>query len=71
MMIINQARSQGGGSRGFGRTPPPCNLVNLKFYFFKRVCSSTVTIVQPCSCGIVTNSIQAIMQLLHCNQHSM
>ena len=51
-----QARSQGWGGFERVRTNPPCNLVK---FIFKETEAVQVTIVQPCSCGIV--SIQAIM----------
>ena len=42
------------------RTNPPCSLANL---FLTRLVTVQGTIIQPCS-GIVTDGIQAIMQLL-------
>ena len=53
-----QARSQ-GGFEGV-RTNPPCSLAR---FIFKETAAIRGTIIQPCS-GTVTDSIQAIMQLL-------
>ena len=53
-----QARSQGGFERV--RTNPPCSLVK---FIFNETAAVQGTIIQPCS-GIVTDGIQAIMQLL-------
>ena len=56
---IVQARSQ-GGFEGV-RTNPPCSLT--KKFFFCETAAVQGTIIQLCS-GIVTDGIQAIMQLL-------
>jgi len=53
-----QARSQ-GGFEGV-RTNPPCSLAK---FIFKETAAVQGTIIQPYS-GIVTDGIQAIMQLL-------
>ena len=53
-----QARSQ-GGFEGI-RTNPPCSLAK---FIFNETAAVQGTIIQPCS-GIVTDGIQAIMQLL-------
>ena len=53
-----QARSQ-GGFEGV-QTNPPCNLAK---FIFNETTAVQGTIIQPCS-GIVTDGIQAIMQLL-------
>ena len=53
-----QARSQ-GGFEGV-RMNPPCSLAK---FIFNETAALQGTIIQPCS-GIVTNGIQAIMQLL-------
>ena len=53
-----QAHSQGGG-KGV-RTNPTCSLAK---YIFNKTAAVQGTIIQPCS-GIVTDGIQAIMQLL-------
>ena len=47
---------------GFVRTPsnPPCSLAE---FIFNETAAVQGTIIQPCS-GIVTDGIQAIMQLL-------
>ena len=53
-----QAYSQ-GGFEGV-RTNPPCSLAK---FIFNETAAVQGTIIQPCS-GIVTDGIQAIMQLL-------
>ena len=53
-----QARSQ-EGFEGV-RTNPPCSLAK---FIFNETAAVQGTIIQPCS-GIVTDGIQAIMQLL-------
>ena len=53
-----QARSLGGFERV--RTNPPCSLAKL---IFNEIAAVQGTIIQPCSV-IVTDGIQAIMQLL-------
>ena len=58
MVHLLQARSQ-GGFEGV-RTNPPCSLA--KFIFNKTAAVQGI-IIQLCS-GIVTDGIQAIMQLL-------
>ena len=55
---LPQARSQ-GGFEGV-RTNPPCSLAK---FIFNETAAVQGTIIQPCS-GIVTDGIQAIMQLL-------
>ena len=48
------------GSRGFGRTPL---VYSLTKFIFNETAAVQSTIIQLCS-GIVTDGIQAIMQLL-------
>ena len=57
-ITLNQAHSQGGFEGVW--TNPPCSLAKL---IFNETAAVQGTIIQPCS-GIVTDSIQAIMQLL-------
>jgi len=57
-IIIQQARSQ-GWFEGV-RTNPPCSLAK---FIFNETAAVQGTIIHPCS-GIVTDGIQAIMQLL-------
>jgi len=56
---LDQAHSL-GGFEGV-RTNPPCSLAK---FIFNETAAVQGTIIQPCS-GIVTDSIQAIMELLH------
>ena len=58
MRYTLQARSQ-GGFEGV-RTNPPCSLAK---FIFNKTAAVQGTIIQLCS-GIVTDGIQAIMQLL-------
>jgi len=57
-MYSSQARSQGGFDGV--RTNPPCSLAKI---IFNQTAAVQDTIIQPCG-GIVTDGIQAIMQLL-------